>query len=158
MRVSWFNKAHRKCEGIDRIEIECVERWKDSYLSGSEWRLSYVARAYYKGVVVMETSRGSLRDLVAHLPFEMDRGRDDGDAAKWQRQRESCCDQPGCSNEPTRWLRLKQEYSRQGEGPLPSTSGIEHYRKFCERHRHRGDCALEDADDNYEEISKEATK
>lgn len=155
-RKHWFNKAHRECEGIDRIEIECVERWKESELSGDEWRFSYVVRAYYKGVVVLECRRNRMGDAVAHLSFEIDRMRDDGAAAAaWQRQKESCCDQPGCSREPTWWMQLKEEYSRQGEGPLPSTGGIGHYRKFCERHKRRGDCAMEDSDGNYEAIEKE---
>lgn len=149
-----FNKSHPDCEGFDRIEIDCVERWKSSVMSGDEWRFSYRVRAYFKGAVVLEYSRNRMREAVAHLPFEIDRMRDDGAAKEWQNKRESCCDQPGCSREPTRWLRLKEEFSSQGEGPLPHCEGIEHYRKFCEKHRRRGDCGREDADINYEEIAK----
>jgi hypothetical protein len=148
-----FNKQHPACEGIDRIEITCVERWKTSELSGDEWRFSYVVRGYFKGVVVLEYSRNRLREAAAHLPFEIDRGRDDGAAKQWQERREISCDPPGCPAEPTRWLELTDEYSRQGEGPLPQTVGIHHYRKFCEAHKDRGDCAREDADANYIEIA-----
>ena len=28
------------------------------------------------------------------------------------------------------------------------------YRQFCDRHKHRGDCDLDDADHNYLEIEK----
>lgn len=38
-----YHKPHRDCERYDRIEINCVERWKESELSGDEWRFSYVA-------------------------------------------------------------------------------------------------------------------
>jgi len=146
-----FNKEHRNCEGFDRVEIECVERWKESHLSGDEWRFSYVVRAYFKGAVVLEYSRSGLREAVAHLPYEMDQVRDKDAANTWQERRENCCDQPGCARKPTRWFRINAEYSAQGEGPLPSR-GFHHYRKFCERHSRRGDCALEDADANYTEI------
>lgn len=50
MRKHFYSKPHRCCEGVDRIDIECVERWKESGLSGDEWRFSYVARAYFKGL------------------------------------------------------------------------------------------------------------
>lgn len=153
MATHWFNKPHPRCEGIDRVEIECVERWKESHLSGDEWRFSYVVRGYFKGAVVLEYSRNHLRDAVAHLQYEMDRVRDEGVAKLWGERRANCCDQPGCSRQPTMWARLKKLFSVCGEGPLPQMAGMEHFRKFCQRHRNRGDCALEDADRNYEEIS-----
>lgn len=154
MKTSWFNKSHRACEGIDQITIECVERWKESELSGDEWRFSYVVRGYFKGALVLEYSRSRLQEAVSHMAFEIDRMRDDGAAKEWQSKRESCCDQPGCSREPTVWLRLKEEFSDRGEGPIPHCEGIEHYRKFCERHKRRGDCGREDSDDNYERVEK----
>lgn len=150
--MAW-HKTHPACEGFDRVEIECVERWKESHMSGDEWRFAYRVRAYFKGAVVLEYARSRLQEAASHLPFELDQMRDDKMAQLWGSRRDACCDQPGCSKEPTKWFRLKEQFSALGEGPLPD-HGLEHYRKFCSRHSHRGDCSREDADDNYVEISK----
>jgi len=60
----------------------------------------------------------------------------------------SYCFQPGCSEKAISTYKLKLEYT-DGPGFVPSN---EKRRRFCLKHLQRGDCGLEDADDNYEVI------
>ena len=61
------------------------------------------------------------------------------------------CDQPGCKNVATVWYSRIKSYSSQGE---LLANHRDSYRQFCEYHKDRGDCALDDADHNYIKIEK----
>jgi len=62
------------------------------------------------------------------------------------------CQQAGCSEPAEVTYRLKQEWEH-GYGPLPPNVLGQPLRRFCSTHAVRGDCALEDADENYELVS-----
>jgi hypothetical protein len=64
------------------------------------------------------------------------------------------CDQEGCSEPATIWYRMKNLFCACGvsKEAKHSISDSKLWVQFCERHSTRGDCGLEDADDNYELI------
>ncbi len=55
------------------------------------------------------------------------------------------CFQPGCPKRAVSTYRLKYRYCR--EGCAHTADGA--VRRFCQKHLRRGDCGLEDADNNY---------
>ena len=132
-------------QGFDKIIIETVPRWKESELSGSEWRISAVARFFRKGKEVHSFGAGNIQYasqlLGARLIEALDSGlgffAGEGDV----------CDQEGCEETAT-WMHLKKhDWCRDGhKSEDPSNA----YRLFCDRHKTRGDCGLDDSDSNYE--------
>lgn len=156
----------REHQYFDSGTIRIVERYKTSGLSGDEWRFSCVVELSRKGKVVATRAVGE--DLIVaatqlqwglHLgPGELesepgwevvpaDRGHyaDDG----------QCC-QPGCPNAGVHVYVLKEvQLSLSDSRMVPNVpqykGGQIHARRFCDRHKRRGDCALDDSDGNYEE-------
>lgn len=134
-------------QGFDEVRIVTVPRYKESELSGDEWRISALIQFWRKGKVVCEV--GSCRDIeaaVTMLGGEYLRSLDGyayyaGDAVH--------CDQEGCANAAAVRYQLKANYCRSGHKTEPSRPEFRH---FCERHKTRGDCGLEDADANYIEV------
>lgn len=57
------------------------------------------------------------------------------------------CFQPGCDERAISTYKLKFEYCRRGHKTEIKFSDL--HRRFCLKHLRRGDCGLEDADDNY---------
>lgn len=148
----YFDKRHRDDEGFDRITIEVVPRFKTSGLSGDEWRVSSVIRFYRKGVQVFERGFSSMENAVRFLPWVEAVEAKEQNSAWPIKGDELKCFQPGCAELATVEYQLKKEYSDQGEGPLPADKTWKMRRRFCKAHAHRGDCGLEDADENYEII------
>ena len=145
-------KAHADDEGVDRIEIVAVPRFKTSGLSGDEWRMSATIIAYRKGVVVGEKTFSKMETAIAYLP------------GLWQERYDWCkgplwgpkateCHQFSCATPATHEVRLKEQFSNQGDGPLPDVGSFDTRRAFCDEHRERGDCGREDLDANYEVVS-----
>jgi len=139
---------------FDEIHIRTVERWKESELSGDEWRFSYVAEIKRKGETVITLSASRWDWLLSGLQWRIltagENNNFDQDA--WKRTKNKC-DQPGCANDPVVFLKLIKRWDKEGN-LLASDSYYDGkvYRQFCKKHTHRGDCALDDADHNYEEI------
>jgi hypothetical protein len=133
-------------QAFDEVRIVTVPRYKTSGLSGDEWRISAHIEFYRKGVKVHES--GGLRNVETACGFvyaEHCKGTDEGHA--YFASEKGICDQEGCSERATLLFKLKKLFCRSGHGTEPM--GIE-TRQFCEQHKRRGDCALEDADSNYE--------
>lgn len=133
---------------FDEVTIRTIPRFKESELSGDEWRISAVIEFKCKGRVMHERC---LRDVETALDFAKseyhvacDNGR------QYANYEARYCDQEGCLNEPTEFFKVKKQYNREGD---ISRHQFEQYRSFCKRHSTRGDCGLEDADDNYERIA-----
>jgi hypothetical protein len=143
----WF-KALPDDEGIDRIVIEKVPRFKESGISGDEWRTSAKVSCYRKGALVFEVTRGDLRAAVACLPRDLLEMPDHSSVALWGYDG-SVCMQPGCSDPAVVKKTIRQEFSANGEGPLPISGGDRHARAFCAKHATRGDASREDSDSNY---------
>jgi hypothetical protein len=65
------------------------------------------------------------------------------------------CDQEGCQNTATVTLeQIKEGCSRCGNVKAPEYSRP--VRKFCDRHKRRGDSSLDDMDEHYKEIGGES--
>lgn len=144
-----FFKVHPDDEGVDRVTIEVVDRYKESGLSGDEWRVSAVAKFYRKGQLLFEKETATMEWAMMMLAHWWLMVPESSNVPAY-RVDGTMCAQPGCDNEPVVTYRLIREWSARGEGPLPD-QGFEHRRSFCFRHRTRGDGGLEDADVNYKE-------
>jgi hypothetical protein len=131
-------------QAFDEVRIRTVPRWKNSEMSGSEWRISAKVEFLRKGVVKHEQSFGNVETACGFAYAEYMRAHDDGKG--YFAGEGEFCDQEGCAEvaQHTRWL--KKEFCRSGheQNPLGPT-----YRIFCQKHKQRGDCGLEDADRNY---------
>lgn len=146
-------KLHPDDEGVDRIEIQVVPRFKTSGLSGDEWRRSARIRVYRKGQLVGEDFTGSMEGAAQKLPWLWLTLPEWTEGPLYDGARGGACQQPGCSDVAVVTYQIKQEYSARGEGPLPPSPLGPPRRRFCEVHAIRGDCGLEDADQNYELVS-----
>ena len=131
---------------FDEIRLVTVPRFKTSGLSGDEWRISVVAKFYRKGKVMHEEYVGhNIQDGVLHLGMKFSEAYD---KAAYFAGEGNSCDQEGCSSDAKYIFKVKNEYCNNPyqHGPI----ACERYRKFCESHKHRGDCGFDDSDTNYE--------
>lgn len=143
------HKRHPDFEVFDKVTLEVVERWKDSELSGDEWRFSILIKFYFKGEVVYEGGGyGDMRSALMMLGSEYLKASCPV-PTKLLKIEEVACSQPGCKFPAVARFRLKRETSERGEIIDPSDLGDGKYRQFCAKHKHRGDCSREDADANY---------
>lgn len=139
-------------QGFDEIRICTEPRYKTSELSGDEWRISAVIRFYRNGNLVHESSGVRNVETAAHLlSYELFKALDN--ALGFFAGEDGYCDQEGCSQAPTVFYEKLYDYCRQGHKTKPSGRP---YRKFCDRHKTRGDCGLDDADINYKEIDRDS--
>ena len=136
-------------QAFDEVRIVTVPRYKMSGLSGDEWRISASVQFWRKGVLKHETGHRDIETACGMVYGDLMKAIDDGKA--YFAGEGTFCDQEGCSREAVITYRLKSRYCREGHKTVPI--GVQ-LRKFCEQHKKRGDCALEDADDNYEVIQK----
>lgn len=102
---------------------------------------------YRKGCKLYEsTYDGKLLPMLhaaGHLPWAFVLA---SEAGTYSRGQESYCFQPGCPNRAVSTYQLKFEYCQEGHKTKPYR---ETFRRFCSLHLRRGDCGLEDADENY---------
>lgn len=146
---SEHHKRHPDFVAFDAVTIEVVERWKESYLSGDEWRFSATVKLYFKGVIITTETYGSLDQAMMRLQaLYHDKASPVPD--EWLEIEARSCDQPGCANPAQYKHILRHEYSHSGQKLEKGYSTS--FRQFCERHKKRGDCGLEDSDKNYEVI------
>lgn len=135
-------------QSFDEIHIVTVPRWKESELSGSEWRISAKIIMKRKGHVIAERSFGTVENAARFLDWAMTEEHDSGRCDLSYSAYDELCDQEGCAEPATVMYRLKARYCREGHrsDPMPQRE----YRQFCERHKQRGDGGLDDGDANYE--------
>lgn len=155
-RSVWV-KRHADDEWVDEIRLTTVPRFKESGMSGDEWRTSARVEYLRKGHVVAVESYHNLRHAVARVARHAGMGFApaswplDEHALSMEAERaldEDYCMQPGCA-EP--WT---VEYAQTHEGCGRCGTVREHRyhdvrRRFCEAHRHRGDSDLDDMDERY---------
>lgn len=149
----WTHVDHPDDERYDTVTIECIPRWKESELSGDEYRFSYLIKAWRKGEVIVARSFSSLKLALQALQYTIYIWTDNDDAFNreaWDRTKDKC-DQPKCYNLATIFYKRLRPYTNRGE-ELVANDYSNEYRQFCESHKHRGDCGLDDADQNYEKI------
>ena len=160
MEKHMIHVDHPEDERYDAIDIHVVPRWKESELSGDEWRFSYVAKFKRKGELIQTISASRLDWLLQSLQWRMLTGGEEGkvDNEAWNRTRDKC-DQPGCATVATIFYKRHKRYTDEGQLLAPSTyhDGNE-YRQYCDKHKTRGDCDLDDSDFNYSVIKNPNVK
>lgn len=133
-------------QGFDEVRIVTVPRFKTSGLSGDEWRISAKIQLLRKGRVAFEEGGFSdVRSAVTALGWFFLKAHDTSAYFAGEGQ---ICDQEGCTEIAAVAYRLKARFCR--DGHREEARG--EFRLFCQAHRERGDCSLEDSDSNYEEI------
>ena len=145
---------HPEDERFDEINIRIVERWKESELSGDEWRFHYVADIKRKGEIIITLSAARLSWMLQGLEWRiLTSGEEDNfDNDAYMRTKDKC-DQPGCADTPSVFYMRLKRYAKDG-GTLESSEYYDkkEYRQFCDVHKNRGDCDMDDTDQNYREI------
>lgn len=135
---------------VDEIRIVTVPRWKESELSGDEWRISARIDFYRKGVVVGSKGARDVGMAARFVDWFLVSGRENGEIDT-PNTLGDCCDQEGCCKPWTTRLALKKRYGTDGKViERKWMEGVTEYRAFCDQHKMRGDCGLDDADANYE--------
>jgi hypothetical protein len=140
------NALRPDAQAFDEIRIVTVPRYKTSGLSGDEWRISAEIQFYRKGELKHRTSYSTVEHACGflysayHEAIGEGRAYFAGDGVH--------CDQEGCVKPKTVTYRILKHFCQDGEEHRPSE--LHALRHFCAEHKTRGDCALEDADRNYE--------
>lgn len=144
------NKAYRPDgQRFDKVDIYTVPRWKESELSGDEYRISANADLYYKGHLVKRMTFSDVEGAIRYL---------DGALAYWRESGEDfgriddsmLCDQESCSRVADVKYKRKQAFTQHGDPTDLYDFSL--YRVFCNQHKTRGDCSRDDADHNYVEV------
>lgn len=136
-----------EAQAFDEIRIKTVPRYKQSGMSGDEWRISATVELMRNDIVVHTESYRNVETATRFLPALHATAIDEGHG--YFASENSWCDQEGCSDFATVYYNKKLHYSREG---YSKTAPEGTTRQFCEKHKTRGDCGLDDADRNYELI------
>jgi hypothetical protein len=149
---SFYHKRLPEFETFDEIRIVMEPRWKTSGLSGDEWRFSASIQYYFKGQICM--TKGARDIESAHLLIgNYTYGGYEGIPEKVLEMEKEYCDNIGCREKAENWFALRRQTADNGAWLEQETSFV-YYRKFCQKHSHRGDCSREDNDKNYVSITK----
>ncbi len=141
-------------QAFDEIRITTVPRFKESGLSGDEWRISALTQFMRNGVVVHETGARNIETAVRLLDYHFLEACDNGKG--FFAGEGDICDQEGCANPAT----VSLEQTKEGCGRCGTVKAPEYsrpFRKFCDHHKHRGDSSLDDMDANYKELQSSDT-
>lgn len=142
----WQQAYRPDAQAFDEIRIVTVPRFKESELSGDEWRISATVQMFRNGVLVRESTGWKNVDRAANFLSRITAEACDEFGGFFAGEKGKC-DQEGCSKEATVFYQKKEDWCGScGKGQ--SIRGLS-FRKFCERHKKRGDCGLDDSDDNY---------
>lgn len=139
-------------QAFDEVRIITVPRFKESELSGDEWRISALTQFYRKGEVVHETDARNIETAIRLIGYHFLEACDN--AKGFFAGEGSYCDQEGCKELATTTLEKTHEGCGQC-GTVKPTEYSRPYRKFCDRHKQRGDSCLDDQDAIYIDISNE---
>lgn len=146
-----FSKRLPDFEVFDKITMEVIPRYKQSGLSGDEWRQHVKITFLFKGEEIHSFGTNSMESACLMLGAELITNTSPI-PDKVIKAEDKKCFQPSCCNDATRTFFIKQLYSDRGEKlDVEDTGGLTYLRKFCEKHSIRGDCSREDSDDNYQE-------
>lgn len=134
-------------QAFDEIRIVTVPRYKESELSGDEWRIGANVQLLRKGRVMFEATRADVEWAAKTLMEIWERACSEG--AAYYAGEGDFCDQEGCSEKATVAYKKKKNWCSQC-GKSSEIIGGDKIRCFCDRHKRRGDCGLDDSDNNYE--------
>lgn len=133
-------------QAFDEIRIFTVPRYKTSELSGDEWRISATIEFKRKGKLIhVEESYRNVEVAANHLGYLYDKAVGEGHG--FFAGEGEICDQEGCSELAAVTYKKKSDYcvfcANEKESVRDSV------RKFCDSHKTRGDCGIDDSDINY---------
>lgn len=131
-------------QAFDRIVIETIPRWKESELSGSEWRISATTKFYRKGQLVHSDVSNNVMNGAYLLAGRHIMACDNG--LGYFGGIDDICDQDGCDDKATWKHTKKYDWCRDGHKSEERSTA---YRLFCDKHEQRGNCGLDDSDSNY---------
>ena len=139
-------------EMYDEIRFSVLPRYKQSELSGDEWRQSIVVHFMFKGEPIKTFTASDMRTalLLAGGWYLTDSFLSD----RQLELEKAKCDQPNCLREDVTKVQIIRETADDGSWLETSEYLTPHYRQFCPDHITRGDCGREDADSNYTEIHR----
>lgn len=154
---NWRVVRHPSFQLIDEVRIRLRERWKESEISGDEWRFSTLVECLHKGHVLKSRGFGGKMEWallgVGMMALDVSDAGIPNEIMEFER---IVCAQPGCREPAAVFYRVKATYDNAGhKEELPHSwdgKGVVYVIRFCTRHRHRGDCGLQDSDANYEEL------
>lgn len=141
---------------FDDIRLKASSRWRDSDMSGSEWRSGILIEFLFKGEVMATCGARDMQAAAAILAYRLlDNGTDlEVNRGKHMALEAACCDQPGCAKPWTVIAWLRQRYTKRAE-PIPPSPPERFFRRFCDDHEDRGeDAGYEDADANYDKVRR----
>jgi len=134
-------------QGFDEIRIVTIPRFKESELSGDEWRISARIEFMRNGVIVHTSGARDVETASGMLYGELMRTFDD--AKGWFAGDGIHCDQEGCSAMATRQYQKVKHF----EHGYERQSFSKEFRHLCGRHSTRGNCSMDDCDANYVEVN-----
>lgn len=132
-------------QAFDTIIIKTIPRFKDSYLSGSEWRIHAETEFYRKGKLVKSVGCSNIQNACYLVGAKHMEACDNAEG--YFAGEGDICDQEGCNNLATYKHNKKFDYCRDGH---KSESPANAYRLFCDRHKNRGDGSYDDENSNYD--------
>lgn len=155
-RISF--ERHPDDPWYDTCVVETIERWKESELSGDEYRFSYRVSFMRKGHVLLQRSYGSWKAALAFIPGLSYNDAPSGADEEYEHsvvidERYTFCFQPGCSEIATREFRIVKLYDDRGS-EVHMSKDTDYRFRFCDKHGgSRGDCGLLDSDANLIEVA-----
>ena len=137
----------------DEVRITTEPRFKKSFASGDEWRISARTQLLLKGVVIREAVYSNVVQATDHLPvlrYSAVYDRDDCEETQ-QRYKDAtdhACDQEGCRQPAETWFKIvKTNCDKCGHD---KELFFDRYRGFCGRHVVRGTQSYTDSDECYQ--------
>jgi hypothetical protein len=164
---TWRRILHEDDHLIDKITVDHIERWKESEMSGDEWRFSWLTTFWRRGVKIHEVNGYHWWTANAEKQAEALAAAKALAAAMFITSELADpyaaiqpCAQPGCVHGAAVSFRFKRiwwnhnESTEHRQGQEVTDYDGRAFTSFCARHRLRGDCGLNDADVNYEVIAE----
>lgn len=143
--MKYRNAIRPNAQGFDEVRLVTRPRYKTSSMSGDEWRISVVAQYFRNGEIKFEeTVSSNMETACAFMGYKYVAACEG--THQYYAGESDWCDQEGCSNKATIYYKRKYHYCREGHKEVDGQS----IRKFCNDHKTRGDCGLDDSDINYE--------
>lgn len=147
------NTLRPDAQAFDEVRIFTTPRYKQSDLSGDEWRISATVEFLRNGVVKDTFRARNVETALTMASGEWLHACDDGKG--YFASEGVYCDQEGCRAVATVFLHRSTHWcsgcglSRPAIRPMLDNKVVIDIRQFCSKHATRGDCGLDDADRNY---------
>lgn len=139
----------------DEIHVTTVPRFKESGLSGDEWRISVLIEFKKKGVVIATRDFGKMENAANYMAWayisSLELGEGEIEGARKSIEDLGLCDQEGCSDKAIVKYLIKSK-SCKSCGKKKDFEYEDEFSQFCIKHSRRGDSDLIDSDFNYEKI------